>query len=397
MFWKKKKIEKEIIKNKFGLTIMLLLLISISILLYLGVSREDFDPNIAQSNTSNGVVYPTQFSDKNITINAKIADPKFKELAVYDRNSQLANSISVIQKSEGAQVSAGVEKGTWLWTPIMDISPKYRDSIISNAKKNKITHIYLSIDSYLDIYVMGDGDKKTKIKNDFDSKIENFIIEANKAGIAVDAEAGWRNWAESGHEYKPFAVLDYAIRFNKTHTSKFRAIQYDVEPYLLDAYKKDKKKVLTNFLDLVNESVTRLNNSSLQFVVVIPEFYDGNEKLTPKFSYRGESGYAISHLLRVLDRRTESSIIVMSYRNFAVGKNGSIEISKGEIAEANSHSTKVILAQETGNVLPLYITFYKTSRKYYNNQVALLQKNFSEDKSFGGIAIHYVNAFMELR
>ncbi len=353
------------------------------------------------SNTEESkTVYPRPYSDEHITVNAIIADPRFKQLAVFDRDSLLANSFSSIQKNEASRLNGDPpkrrERGVWLWTPVLDITPRYRNTIISSARKNNMTHIYMSIDTYLDIYVMPDGEEKTKIKKEFDSSVENFIIEANKVGIEVDAEGGWRNWAENGHSYKAFAVLDYAIRFNKTHKNKFRAFQYDVEPYMLEGYKKDKKAVLSNFLDLVNVTVSRLNRSDLEFSVVIPEFYDDSGE-TPKFTYRGKSGYTVNHLLRVLDRRPMSQIIVMSYRNFSLGKNGSIEISKDEIAEANKHSTKIILAQETGDVEPPYITFHKTSRKHYEKQVALLQNAFSSDKSFGGIAIHYANAFMELK
>lgn len=87
----------------------------------------------------------------------------------------------------------------------------------------------------------------------------------------------------------------------------------------------------------------------------------------------------------------------MSYRNFSKGDDGSIEISKNEITLADSYKTKIIVAQETGNVLPPYITFHNTTLSYYNKQIATIEKAFALDKSFDGIATHYVNALMELR
>jgi hypothetical protein len=165
----------------------------------------------------------------------------------------------------------------------------------------------------------------------------------------------------------------------------------------LDSYEKDKKIVLANFLDLMNESITRLNNSDLLFSTVIPEFYDGLANTTPSWKYRGELGYTYNHLLRIMDRRLGSSIIVMSYRNFAKGPDGSIDISRGEILDARGYKTKVILAQETGDVEPPYITFHKTSKNYYNKQINLLVKEFSPEKSYGGIAIHYANSFALLK
>src|SRR3990167_7799458 len=119
---------------------------------------------------------------------------------------------------------------------------------------------------------MDEGPEKERRKRMFDRALETFVKEARAYGIAVDAEGGWRNWAEEGHTYKAFAVLNYAIEYNQTHTEKLRGFQYDVEPYLLETYQKNKRAVLRSFLALVNESVSRLHESDLSFSVVVPEF-----------------------------------------------------------------------------------------------------------------------------
>lgn len=266
-----------------------------------------------------------------------------------------------------------------------------------DAKKRGIKNIYLSIDSYLDVYVMPNGPEKDAKKKEFGDTIERFISMARKNGITVDAEAGWRNWAEKDNLYKPYATLNYASDFNRTRKEKFRGFQYDVEPYLLEEYQKDKVSVLTNLIDMVDQSVKMMEDSDMLLSVVIPEFYDGTNGETPAFYYEGKLGYTTNHLLRVLDQRSGSSIIVMSYRNFSIGDDGSIEISEDEIKTANEHETRIIIAQETGDVLPPYITFYNTNHKYYKKQVDILEKTFSKEKSFGGIATHYVNAMLELK
>lgn len=340
-------------------------------------------------------IYPVQYSDKHITQNAIVSDDRFRNIAFFNTDNLLANTVSSV-KNTGVVGTTSPEKGTWLWTPVLDITPKYRSSIISGAKKEGIKNIYLSIDSYLDIYVMGDGKEKELRKKEFDQNIVDFINEAHKNGMTVDAECGWRNWAEKGNEYKAFAILQYTINFNKTHKEKFRGFQYDIEPYLLEAYQKDKTKVLKNFVSLINQTVTKLDKSDLELNVTIPEFYDGVDNETPVFSFAGKTGLTIDHLLSILDRRAGSKIIVMSYRNFAKGPNGSIDISVDEINKANLSKTKVIIAQETGDVLPEYITFYNKTKTYYRKQVFVLENAFIKDKSFGGTATHYVNALLEL-
>lgn len=353
---------------------------------------------VVEKNKRNAIVYPRQYSDRNITVNAQVTDPKYKDLSFVDKDSQVSSALSALIKRNDVPLEDGfLENGTWLWTPTLEITPEYRDKIIKGAVDNSINTIYVSIDSYLDIFVMPNGAEKDKAKEKFENILKDFIKEANKNGIKVDAEAGWQNWAEPGNSYKANVVLDYVINFNKRNKEKFRGFQYDVEVYLLPEYFENREKTLSNFLSLINQTVTILNNTDLQFSVVVPEFYDGTLDETPMFNYRGKKAYAIEHLLSILDRRAGSKIIVMSYRNFSQGKDGSIDVSTNEILTANKYNTKVVLAQETGDVPPPYITFYGKSKNEYEEQVKILEEEFINEKSYGGLATHYINAFMELK
>ncbi len=340
--------------------------------------------------------YPVQYSDAHITKNAIAADPRFEKIALIDRESLLASVFNALESRAPSRESQEPERGTWLWTPVLEITPEYRRTIIAAAKGAGIRNIYLSIDSYLDIYVLPEGSaKETKLKA-FDAAVEAFIKEARENGITVDAEGGWRNWAEEGHIYKPLAVLNYAVRFNETHEEKLRGFQYDVEPYLLEEYESDRKAVLANFLDLMGQSLVKLSESDMLFTVVIPDFYDGRQNITPEFFYGWRYGHTLDHLLALLERRPGSQIIVMSYRNQSEGEDGSIAISRDEITRANRFKTKIVLAQETGEVSPSSITFYNTSRTRLERELELLNKAFEGEKSYGGLAIHYMNALMAL-
>ena len=281
----------------------------------------------------------------------------------------------------------------------MSMTPQYMDSIISGAKTNGVNTIYVSVDSYLDIFTMQKGQEREKQKEAFGDKLEDFIIRAKNLGIAVDAEAGWRNWAEGDNIYKAFAVVNYVKNFNASRQNKFRGFQYDVEPYLLDSYKKDQTPVLKNFVGLIDKTQYYLATSTLQFSIVVPDFYDEKDKMTQKFTYDGEKDYAFKHLLNVLDKRPNGSIIIMSYRNLAIGDDSTVEISSNEMrtAKSGAYKTKIIIAQETGDVPPPYITFHSTSKKYLFSQIEKINTTFDSYPNFGGIAIHYANAFLALK
>jgi hypothetical protein len=238
-------------------------------------------------------------------------------------------------------------------------------------------------------------ENKKKIYSD---ALEAFVKTANQNGIAVDAEAGWRDWAEPSERYKAYTIVDYLISYNNTRSTKIRSLQYDVEPYLLATYNTNKIARLSNFVGLIDETVKKMSGNNLKLSIVIPHFYDDTQKWTPAFNYGGVTDYTFNHLVRIMDKKEGSMIILMSYRNFALGDNGSIEISNAEINLTSEigHGTKVIVAQETGNVDPGFVTFFGLSKQEYLNQISIINKTFEQKSGFGGIAVHYIDPFLEL-
>ncbi|MEK7113952.1 MAG: hypothetical protein AAB850_00145, partial [Patescibacteria group bacterium] len=115
---------------------------------------------LATTQQRKNTIYPTQYSDTHITKNAMATDQRFKDLAVFDKENFLASAAASLQTNKPVQGATQPEKGTWLWTPTLDLTPAYWNALIAGAKKNGIQTIYLSIDSYLDIYVMPDGPEK---------------------------------------------------------------------------------------------------------------------------------------------------------------------------------------------------------------------------------------------
>ncbi|MBP7060996.1 MAG: hypothetical protein KBA91_03410, partial [Candidatus Moranbacteria bacterium] len=170
-----------------------------------------------------------------INTTAIIANPELKHITfetsksdkVFDFKNQIAAVVKTLKSITEPKIETPEETGTWLWTPTMQLTPEYSEEILSGAAKNGINTIYISIDSYLDIFVMQKGAERESLKKEFSQKLEDFIARANKKGIAVDAEAGWKNWAEPDHTYKAFAIVNFVKNFNDTHQNKFRGVQYD--------------------------------------------------------------------------------------------------------------------------------------------------------------------------
>jgi hypothetical protein len=290
------------------------------------------------------------------------------------------------------------EYGTWIWDSPYAMSWTQSKQLVDAAKRYGFNAIYVTIDDYLAISKLPASLSKTQALAAYDASVEKFIAYANQQGIAVDAESGARDWAQSANRVKPYTIMDYVIGYNSLHSAKFRSIQYDVEPYLLPTYETDKSTVLTEYVDFVAELVDR-NTSNIGITMVIPHFYGSSDGWTPSITFGGSTRSTFSHLLRELDKKPGNMLIEMSYRNYAQGSGGTIEISDGEMKEigATPRPTKMIIAQETGDVDPGYVTFYGMSKAALQEQVDIINSKYAANASFGGIAVHYLDPFLVLK
>lgn len=292
----------------------------------------------------------------------------------------------------------GKEYGSWIWESPVETSEKYQNDIFTFAVSQGINTIYVTVDDYLEIYSMIEGDAKEKKKQTYFDSVAAFISRAQAKGISVDAEAGWRDWAEPTVRWKADAIVAFVKEYNSTRSPKFRGLQYDVEPYLLPSYENDKTSRLKYFVELVERTSALLEGTNIRFAIVIPHFYDSAQAWTPSFTYNGTSAHTFTHLLKIMNKRPGGSIILMSYRNTAEGEDGTIQLSEVEVAQATKAGgpTSIIVAQEVGNVEPDYVTFYGTSRKKYIEQAGIVQSVLRKYKNFGGMAVHYIDTLREL-
>lgn len=292
---------------------------------------------------------------------------------------------SVSQTSQS--VPTNKEFGVWVWTPVDQMTASEIQQTINEVAANNFTAIYLTIDDYL----------TTKNSSAYEQSLENFINLANQKGVVVDAEAGWRNWAEAGNTSNAPQIMSFVAAFNAAHTGKFRGVQYDIEPYLLPQYQNDQSGILTDYVNLVETLVDQDKNDKLPLTIIVPDFYTATQQWTPTITVDGITAYTYDHIVRLLNELSGSRIIVMAYRNTPSGSNGSIALSTPEIQGADNSNVTVLVAQETGPVTPSYVTFNDTSRSKLFSATAAISQAFAGDKSFGGIAIDYLTPFLNLQ
>lgn len=281
----------------------------------------------------------------------------------------------------------GQEYGVWVWDPPTKMDDTKMNQVVASAKNAGFNSIYLTIDEALT------ADKAT-----FTAALAKFVSKANTQGIAVDAEWGWRDWAKPANRYKAFALIDFVKEYNQSNP-KIRNVQSDVEPYLLPEYEGNKGPVLLDFVSFIDEATVRLQGSGIGFSVVIPHFYDSLNKWTPAISYAGQTTYAFDHILKILGRQigpiVQNNIIIMSYRDTFLGADGVDGVVRQEVSQGGS--VKIVVAQETGNVEPSYVTFFGQPRNALIEQIGRIRSEYVGFQGFGGIAVHYIDPYLELR
>ncbi len=308
-------------------------------------------------------------------------------------------NVSSIFEVIWGQIFSKKELGIWVWDSPVKITPAYAEVVISTSKKNGFNAIYITIDDYLPIEQIKNGEGAAQKKSDYMKALYSFITAANASGIAVDVVGGAKDWAEPNNRWKGYALIEFVKQYNERYpTAKIRNLQYDVEPYLLADYDANKASNLKKFIEFIDESARRMQSVPAGFSVVIPHFYDDKQKWTPTFSYKGKDSHTFTQLLRVLAQKDKTTVIIMAYRNFFNDQDGTKEISEPELEEvtAGNYTTKIIIAQETGDVPPAYVTFHDYPKSALFDALNQIQGHFGKYKNFGGVSVHYFDAFLKL-
>jgi hypothetical protein len=316
--------------------------------------------------------------------------------------STSATNTILVQKVTGAiwgSIFGKKEFGIWVWDSPMKMTEAQAGKVIEISKKNGFNVIYVTVEDYFQILQVRDIAERAKRKSAYVNKLSAFITAAHKAGIEVDVVGGDKDWSAPANRWKGYALIDFVKEYNLGHpNSLIRGLQYDVEPYLLSAYEIDKGKELKSFIEFIDESATRMQTVPAQFSIVIPHFYDDVQNWTPQVSYKGKDAHTFNHLLKALEKKPKSTIIIMAYRNFFEENNGVKQISEVEINEATKgkYSSRIIVAQETGNVSPGYVTFYDYPKVSLFDSLNEISAYFGKYPNFGGVAVHYFDSFVKM-
>ncbi len=300
-----------------------------------------------------------------------------------------------------------VPSAVWDWN-----SPEsYTDATLKQKAQalyvNGIDTVYVDISSYTDARLddASDADAVKVHKTEMAGKLETYIRAMHKKRISVYGAAGNTDWSKPQNQYLPLSLLHFVRDYNDTHAVKLAGIQYDIESYNQEGFAEasftEKGLVLGEFVDTVHAVVEQNRNSGDDFEIgfAVPYWFDNSNGNIRSISWGDKTGPALYHVIDQLAGLPKADIVVMAYRDAAVGNDGILYLSRTEIeyAQSRASNVRVIIGAEAGDVEPEKITFFDQSKVELANEFKIVHDEFIKSGVYGGVAINDADSFLALR
>ncbi|MBC8060129.1 MAG: amidase [Clostridiaceae bacterium] len=268
-------------------------------------------------------------------------------------------------------VSQDVNMSTWIWDTAK-IS-KDSDKIIKFLVSNKVKTVYLQIDTSL-------GNKIYR----------EFIQKAMKNNINIYALDGSSEWVGSKGVQLQENFFAWFTQYQKSSSKNqlFKGVHLDVEPYLNSNYNVNPNLVIENYQQYLIKSKEKCTTLGVEFSIDIPFWFDKVNYVT-KYGKGNVAEWICKNI---------KAVTIMAYRDKALGDNGIIKISEAEINLCKKYNVKVTLGVETNKIAgDASLTFYEEGKAYMLNELNTVSLKYKNNSAFEGLAIHYIDSWMNLK
>ncbi len=262
-----------------------------------------------------------------------------------------------------------VPRGTWIWdSRLIERDP---DKIIGFASDNNVTSVYLQIDPDIAPAIYQD-----------------FIRSATEKRINVEALAGRPDWASKSKQdqIKKFIVWVQNYNASVTPEERFAGLHFDIEPYLLPEWKTGNKAMLASWMDNMRLIEQETKGSGLKITLDVPFWLNTVKVPGTEYSFS-------AWLLEKFD-----CLVIMDYRNFALGRNGIVENGNAIMREASTLNKQVIVAVETAkNVESDRTSFYAKGIEAMEKELQAAHQKLTRHSSYAGFAIHEYKSWAAMK
>jgi hypothetical protein len=264
--------------------------------------------------------------------------------------------------------------------------------------------VYLDLSDYLAVVDEAESAGKQARLAQLNLSLNRFVTGSSKLGLAVQAVGGSPKWTSASRRYLAAKLVRAVAEYNtKTSASgRLKGVQFDIEPYADPAFSKDTRTALVEYLKTLQSIVqeyrlqrTRPGNNGLQLGFAVPFWFDGAGQAPGSVSFNGRTKPTVFHLIDMLKELPDAYVVIMSYRNFTSGPDGSIAHAQSEFLYANSVRAKsgLVVGQEFGKVEPAKVTFYGLGPTAFKKASEEIAGAFGRFPQFRGIAVNDMESY----
>lgn len=264
---------------------------------------------------------------------------------------------------------SNVPKGTWIWDSQMIV--KEADQVFSFAKEHNVTALYLQIDTDM-----------------APAKYESFIRSAKAHGIQVEALGGRPEWAYKEKRNEIAKFITWVTTYNSSvgAEASFAGLHFDIEPYRLSGWKTNNRAIVTSWMDNLRWIEKETKGSGINITLDVP--YWLNTIKVPGTDYSMSAW-----LLEKFDR-----LVIMDYRNYALGKSGIIENAQAIMREASTLKKQVVVAVETAESSEgPHTSFYSMGNEAMEKELQAAHNKLTRYMSYASFAIHDYDSWQEMK
>jgi hypothetical protein len=294
------------------------------------------------------------------------------------------------------------------WYPLSQVNGKVSDQRLNSLRGDGFRTIYAHVGEYLEVADQPDSRAQRARLSQLNSELKRLASRASNLGFAVHAVAGAPGWTDASHRYLGPKLVKLVADYNTAAAANERVqgVQLDVEPYVDASFWNDADASLQSYLwtlqgvvDAYRQARTQAGNSGLRLGFVIPFWFDGEPGAPGPVWWGGALKPAAFHLIDMLAALPEAYVVVMAYRNFAKGADGSIEHAGSEFdyAKGSNAQCGIVVGQEFTKVTPEKLSFWWAGRAAFRQAALDIAEAYGQSPQFRGLSVNDMNAYLAAR
>jgi hypothetical protein len=267
------------------------------------------------------------------------------------------------------------------------------------------TTVYVDLGEYLDAADRPKTPERQALLRRLAGNLGYFVAEASRLGLTVHAVGAGPTWTDPDLRYLGPKLVRLVGQYNATAppAQRLKGVQLDIEPYVDPSFFDDTQRSLLAYLETMQDIVAsyrqvraRPGNHTLRLGVAIPFWFDGEADAPGPVPFDGATKPAAFHLVDMLADLAHAYLVVMAYRNFTDGEDGSIRLLRAEFDYLTSAGARcgLVVGQEYTAEDPPQVTFHGLGRAVFRAAAAEIAAAYGHLAQFGGVSVNDVDAYM---